>query len=88
MFFVLFSLVALGASEDCESEGWFKVEGSEGFIPNAMMGPRRHGRKWCPFRLRGEPGQRWNITLLDFGIASVAGMDGMAADARVPVCQR
>lgn len=30
-----------------------------------------YGHNSCPFKLEAQPGQRWNITLIDFGVSHI-----------------
>ena len=88
--FLLVILVTSGPVSACiTSSAPLSVSAQSGYLSSWQL----YGGTSCSiFNLQAGPGQRWNITLLDFAIASpilrTPADREMAADARASVCRK
>ena len=47
-----------------------------------------YGRTYCVYTLETRSGQRWNISLLDFGGGTKYSVKEQLSETRMPMCQR
>jgi len=83
----------------CNPSGSEPITSDRGFISSLSTTRASHlGQRSCTLTLRAKPGQRWNISLVDFGVPVHSAIDTSsgpsaavsddAIDERLPVCQR
>ncbi len=62
-------LVEPGSRSHCNSKRRLELTEPEGAIASLLAEEHGFGTRRCPWVIRAKPGQKINITLLDFGLA-------------------
>ena len=70
MSMFLFCTVQTGDAAGCSSNGGIVLTQQSGYLASIVASERHRGTQRCPWVLRVSPGQRVNITLLDFSAVS------------------
>ena len=65
MSLICFVAVTQGRDDFC-AYGYLNVAGDRGYIANSVTEAHGFGSSKCPWVIKGQPGQRINITLVDF----------------------
>ena len=66
----MFSISVLeGSRSECNGKRQLKLTKSEGTIANTVAQQHGFGTRRCPWVIAAKPGQRINVTLVDFGLA-------------------
>ena len=68
-YFLLF-LVATCQEAKCQSSNFLRLATGTGYLSSLVASQLGCGSKECPWVLHAQPGQRINITLYDFAIAT------------------
>ena len=66
--FLLCFAVATGAGATCSTHEPVVLREPQGRLANAVTQDSGHGTSFCPWEVRLHPGQKINITLVDFGV--------------------
>ena len=66
---ILILSVEAGSRSQCNSKRRLELTQPEGTIASQAAEERGFGTRRCPWVIKAQPGQRINITLLDFGLA-------------------
>ena len=66
----MFSISVLeGSRSECNGKRQLKLTKSEGTIASVVAQQQGFGTRRCPWVITAKPGQRINVTLVDFGLA-------------------
>ena len=76
--------------EQCHSSNSLVITSESGYIASSQIESTPFARSACSVTLRSKPGQRWNISLVDFGVGAddTGKATGSREETKPPICLR